>query len=273
MSTIRRLMHRAASIAIPAVLAFLSVTALWTDPVSRWIGSAAVILGDLFPRGRRWTLPVSPEGPPYFSSWGEFAIWFEASPLPTGGLLAAFAIRLAVCQTVALAMSRMSKRLSARSTAEAAAYIAWALLAALTWRFLWGLQHDRMVANLPHVRICTGMGHIGILWIGALIGYTWSVVQLHRRRLDAIPGEPCCPKCGYSTAGLAPTSTCPECGHDPASPIRGRTGTRAVRWIKRYWPLPVAAVFLAWPYLSTLVSAALPDAWVISIGRNLPAWW
>jgi hypothetical protein len=259
----RRALIFVASTVLPAVLAFISVLAVWTEPVSSWIGQAAAVAGDVLPTGRRWAPPVARDGAPYFASWAEAVSWLVSSGVPAAVLIALVAARVAV-RCVA-GPRRFGRPL------EIAAFIGWGVVAAAAWRFFWGLELDRLMAGKTHVPVCLGAAHVGAMWAGALAGCIWTVRRLGRG--SHVGREQRCPRCGYGLGGLSPSSLCPECGQDPAVPPRSTFGARTGRWFKRYG-LPIAAVLLlVAPYVSTLIASVLPDPWVGFIGRRLPTWW
>lgn len=267
----------AARITLPVILAFSALLIAWADPVANRIGSFAALIGTVLPRGRYWPATFRPDGPPSFASWSQVTDWFIARPTPVIIFATIAAAHLAIWLAVRRVVSRRGRGVPALlptfgGPLDSFAVVLWTVIAALLWRFYWGLMFDRLVAGQSTIPIRNTPGHITAMWIGAALGYGWTIAFFSRASGSA-GGEQICHQCGYSLAGLSRDQGCPECGQVQTAPLPSRPPTPRSKWLRRFSALLASVCLLTLPYTSTLICAVLPDAWILFISDRLPAWW
>jgi len=256
-----------ARVALPVVLALFAIAAAWTNPVARWIAWAAVSSREFLPRGIHWSMDsvLDSSGPFHKLMSHGFGYWLFRTPWPITLLVIIALGRLAVWHAVRTTLTRKLS-LSAPPVqfgdwAETVSLAGWSAMGAIAWRFWWGLVHDRAV-GAPPMLICEGVGHIGLLWLGAALGHAWTLSYVFgRRAANRSTKDVNCVQCRYSLEGLAGQRLCPECGHDQRLPPAWRHWQSIARGTKRLWLLGVAALLLGTPYLSSLLAAAIPSLW------------
>lgn len=256
--------RRVAGFILPVLLAFLAMVAAWIDPVAEWIAYRVAWGREVLPRGTYWSLTGDVSSVNLFSllqgegGWSGFFRWFDSTPWPALIIVFIATARMAVWSATRRLIRPVEESEGARTAglrfggdAESMALIAWTAAGAVAWRFQWGLTWDHPVtAWFP---TSDGLVAIGLLWLGAALGYAWTIAVLERR-LARRDGERYCVGCGYPLRGLPVDQRCPECGHDPKEGTPGAM-RRLAAMARRSWPLAAALLFLGAPYLSTLLAS------------------
>jgi len=252
------------------VLAFFVIVTAWMEPAARWIAWAAVSSKGFLPRGELWpsSTTLFTSWTPFIdglsdSGWRDLGLWFDSTPWPAIVVLGIATVRLVIWTGVKRLSTRVDEgkathNLRFGGCAESVSLIAWTALGAGAWRFWWGLMWDcpqgAVVVWFPTM---DGAAHIGLLWLGAALGYAWTIALLIQHRTIRPPGLRRCINCGYSLQDLDLRETCPECGQDQRAPRKTNLLSRTINVFRRYWPLAIAGMFLASPYVSTLLAAVL----------------
>jgi len=183
--------------------------------------------------------------------------WFDSTPWPALVVVTIAAVRLVTWAG--------TKALSTRDFevgvprfggwSETFSFVGWSAIGSVAWRFWWGLFWDP-----PHdvwFPICDGPAHIGLLWLGAILGHAWTMAFLLRRNAAYALDSRRCIKCGYSLQGLDLRLICPECGQCQSEPLNPSRLSRIAKFLRRYSILGIAIMLLATPYISALLADLL----------------
>lgn len=253
---------------LAVVLAFFIIVAAWVEPVARWIAWAAASIRGHLPQGDLWSLSPELSSGHLFShlasfGWSGLPNWFDSTPWPAIVVVMIAAVRLVTWAGVKALSTRAFEGGGAAGPrfggwSETFSVVGWSAIGSVAWRFWWGWMWDRPQGSVAGwFPICDGPAHIGLLWLGAVLGHAWTIAFLVRRSaaysLDSRP----CIECGYSLQGLDLRQSCPECGQDQGAPLNPSRLSRIAKLLRRYWLLGIAVMFLASPYISTLLAAAL----------------
>jgi len=264
--------RRVAGFVLPVLLAFMVIVAVWLEPVVRWLAYPIAWSRATLPRGRDWSLTGDVSSSNLFSplhgdgGWSGFLRWFDSTPWPAlvvviialTRMAAWAAARRVTMQSEEFGGARMV-RLRFGGFAESTVLVAWCAAGAVAWRFQWGLAWDFPIAGwFP---IDQGVVPIGLLWLGAALGYAWTIAVLDCRMARRNGGRRCV-RCGYPLRGLGADQRCPECGHDQNVRTTGAM-RRFAALSRRVWPPAAALLLLAAPYLSTLLAS------LVNVLRNL----
>lgn len=251
---------------LAVVLSFFIIVAAMLEPLARWIAWAAVSIRGYLPQGDLWSRSqVQTAGNRLFGvdgyGWSGLVNWIDSTPWPTMVIVMIAAIRLVTWAG--------TKEFSTRTLggggpvtgprfggwSETLSFVGWSAIGSVAWRFWWGLFWDP--PRDVWFPICDGPAHIGLLWLGAILGHAWTMAFLLRRSAAHALDSRRCIKCGYSLQGLALSLICPECGQDQNEPLNASRLSHIPKFLRRYSILGIAIMLLAIPYISALLADLL----------------